>query len=36
LIRLCVGIEDVDDLIEDLQRAVSYLPAMMVCKAPEI
>jgi cystathionine beta-lyase len=27
LIRLCVGIEDVDDLIEDLQRAVRiYLP----------
>lgn len=24
LIRLCVGIEDVDDLIEDLQRAVSF------------
>lgn len=25
IIRLCVGIEDVDDLIDDLSRAVSYL-----------
>jgi len=25
IIRLCVGIEDVDDLIDDLSRAVSYI-----------
>ena len=24
IIRLCVGIEDVDDLIDDLSRAVSF------------
>lgn len=27
IIRLCVGIEDVDDLIDDLSRAVSSLPS---------
>jgi cystathionine beta-lyase len=28
IIRLCVGIEDVDDLIDDLSRAVSIFPAL--------
>jgi cystathionine beta-lyase len=28
IIRLCVGIEDVNDLIEDLSRAVSYCPTI--------
>ncbi|KAL5044503.1 hypothetical protein BDW71DRAFT_199002 [Aspergillus fruticulosus] len=27
LIRLCVGIEDVDDLIDDLRRAVTLIPS---------
>ena len=33
IIRLCVGIEDVDDLIDDLSRAVSLRPVYVVCVA---
>jgi cystathionine beta-lyase len=31
IIRLCVGIEDVDDLIDDLRRAVSFEPLASFC-----
>lgn len=31
IIRLCVGIEDVNDLIDDLSRAVSYF---RLCRLP--
>lgn len=30
IIRLCVGIEDVDDLIDDLSRAVSYVHSSLM------
>lgn len=34
LIRLCIGIEDADDLIDDLRRAVSrYMLALRICWA---
>jgi cystathionine beta-lyase len=31
IIRLCVGIEDPDDLIDDLSRAVSDIPSLIMC-----
>lgn len=36
LIRLCVGIEDVDDLIDDLRRAVRSFPPILFFLVPMI